>query len=80
MLNLATGMVITQHKVTPIPMTQYIIDAVEAMAESQGMKELQVWTKSGHILYDSFWIAGVDYDVNEEEDLDNDNESDQDKD
>ena len=43
------------------------------MAEHDGMKGLQVKTKYGQILWDSAWIAGVDYDE-DDFDLDYDDE------
>jgi hypothetical protein len=47
-----------------IPITQNVIDLVHEMANNDDMKEgLNVETKSGLILYDSAWISGVDYQV-----------------
>ena len=44
------------------------------MAEQEGMKGLRFKTKSGQILWDSAWIAGVDYDKDDfEEDYGNKN-------
>jgi hypothetical protein len=61
LLHLATGRVITRRSVTVIPMTTSVIKSIEDMATAEGMKTLQLMTKSGRILYDSTWIAGVDY-------------------
>ena len=52
-----------------LPLPTSVIRAVEALAHKQGMKGLQFKTKTGHILWDSAWIAGVDY---EEDDKDQD--------
>ena len=65
LLHLATGEVITRTHVTPVPITQSAIDAVNAMAAHEGFKGLQLLSKTGQILYDSAWIAGVDYDDDE---------------
>jgi hypothetical protein len=42
-------------------MTTSVIKTIEDMANAEGMKTLQLMTKSGRILYDSTWIAGVDF-------------------
>ena len=58
----------------PFPLPLTIIKAVEALAEKDGMKGLQVKTKTGQILWDSAWTAGVDYDEDDDdEDCDDDN-------
>ena len=61
LMNLVTSSIITRCTVTPVPITQSIIQTVEAMAASQGMKGLKLCTKTGQILYDSTWIAQVNY-------------------
>ena len=50
-----------------MPMTQAIINLVEAMADKQGMDGLKLTSCTGHILWDSAWIAGVDYTKDNEE-------------
>ena len=63
LLDLRTGRVIQRRTVTAVPITKQVIDVVHAMATSEGMPDgLKIETKSGIILYDSSWIAGVDYD------------------
>ena len=74
MLHLTTGQPITRHQVTPVPITATIIQAVEALAEKDGMQGLQFKTKTGQILWDSAWTAGVDYDM-DDNDVDYDDES-----
>ena len=55
---------------TPVPITQHVIDLVHDMANQDGMPDgLKIETRSGKILFDSAWIAGVDY---EEDDNDDD--------
>jgi hypothetical protein len=39
-----------------------VIDLVHAMADADGMSNgLKIKTRFGKILFDSAWIAGVDY-------------------
>jgi hypothetical protein len=64
---LNTGRVITRRRVTIIPMTVNLIKQVEKLAASEGMKGLKKMTNSGKILYDSSWIAGVNYRKEEDE-------------
>ena len=73
------GRVISQCKVTIIPMTETVIHTIKDLAKCQGMKGLKLHTKSGHNLFDLAWIAGVDYeysDQNTESDDDYTNEND----
>jgi hypothetical protein len=72
LLNLHTGKVITRRTVTPVPMTQRVIDLVHAMATRDGMPDvLKVTNRYGILLNDSSNLAGVD-----EEYEDNDEDSD----
>jgi len=64
--DLNTGRVITRRRVTVISMTANVIQRVEQIASSEGMKGLKMTNNSGKILYDSSWIAGVH--DNEEDD------------
>ena len=66
-LDLSTKRVITRRKVTPIPITPSIITAVESIAQQEGMTGIKVRTHTGHTLYDSSWITGVDYDEDEDD-------------
>jgi hypothetical protein len=62
LLHLATKKVITRHVVTPVPMTDAIIKLVEAMAAAEGsMQGMKIQNKEQVILWDSAWLAGVDY-------------------
>lgn len=67
LLNLVSGRVITRRKVTVIPMTRRIIELVEDMAQTDGMKGLQLRTKSGQRLFESDRLAGVNT-LNENDD------------
>jgi hypothetical protein len=42
-------------------MPDYVISTVEAWAKEDGFKALTMSTKTGHVIYDSSWTAGVDY-------------------
>ena len=70
-MHLPTNAVILRWRVTPIPITPSIITQVHHIAERDGMpKGLKVHNCFGTLLYDSAWIAGVDYN---EEQFDDDN-------
>ena len=47
-------------------LTNYVIKAVENLAEKQGMKSLKLTRKNDVLFHPADWIAGVDY-----EDVDN---------
>ena len=64
---------ITRRRITPIPITPAIIKMVHHIAERDGMpKGLKITNHTGQVLYDSTWIAGVDYDEDQFEDEDYD--------
>jgi hypothetical protein len=71
LLDLWTGAMITCQNVSPLPMTQDVIDLVHAMADQDNMPTgLKITTKAGIVLHDTASIAGV-YDhseIYEEED------------
>ena len=47
---------------TPLPLTSNVINLVHALADRDGIPDgLKIMTKTGHILYDSTSLAGVDY-------------------
>jgi hypothetical protein len=72
---------ITRRQITPIPITPAIIKMVHRIAEQDGMpKGLKITNHTGQVLYDSTWIAGVDYDEDEFEDEDYHPSSDEDED
>jgi hypothetical protein len=63
------------------PITPTIIKMVHHIAEQDGMPNgLKITKHTGQVLYDSTWIAGVDYDEDkfEDEDYDPDNDKDED--
>ena len=75
-MSLKSGQVITRPKVTVLPVTSNVINTVEEIAHEQEFKELQFKSRTGNILSDADWIAGVDYDdyENEEEEEEEDDE------
>jgi hypothetical protein len=80
LMDLNSGRVITRQRVWEIPVTPIIIQAVEAMAEEQGIKTLKLQNRRKTIFYPADWIAGVDYEDedNNNEDKDTNNEDDDD--
>ena len=67
LLDLRTGKTIKRRTVTQVPITQHVIDLVHEMADNDGMQAgLKIETRSGKILFDSAWIAVVDYDENDD--------------
>ncbi|KAG7373398.1 reverse transcriptase RNA-dependent DNA polymerase [Nitzschia inconspicua] len=80
LLHLATNRIITRRQVTPIPLTPAAIQAVHTLAENQGMpRGLKISSRTGPILYDSAWIAGVDYDEEAFDEYDDDTYNDDDE-
>ena len=67
-MDLNTRHVITCRKVTEIPITDVVIKAVEAMACNQGFKNLKFKNRHGVIFHDADWLAGVDYEDEDEDD------------
>jgi Ran GTPase-activating protein (RanGAP) involved in mRNA processing and transport len=87
LLHLQTNKVVKQRNLTKIPITPSIIKQVHALAELDKMPAgLKITDRANHMIFDSAWIAGVDYDEdlfddddhNEEEDGD-DNEDNEDE-
>ena len=62
-------------------MTEHVIKAVETMAYTQGFKDLKFLNCHKVHFYPAEWIAGVDYDNNNEnDDYNNDNNNNNDLD
>jgi hypothetical protein len=61
-MDIHTGYRFQTHKVMVLPMTQVIINAVNALGRRQGMQGLKFESRHGIIMQDADWIAGVDYD------------------
>ena len=61
MLHLPTNKIIVRRNITPMPITQAIVNKVAAIANKEGMpSRLKIVSKTDNILYNSDWIAGVD--------------------
>jgi hypothetical protein len=75
LLHLQTNDVVKRRKLTKAVVTPSVIKMVHKLAELDGMpKGLKIANRANHILFDSAWIAGVDYDEElfDDEDFDND--------
>ena len=77
-MNLETGRQTTATKVVELPMTEHVIRAVEKMAEEQGVKSLKITGRNKQLLHPAHWVAGVDYDNNNENQAENEEENDED--
>jgi hypothetical protein len=72
LMDLNSGKLITRSKAIQIPVTNIVIKAVEAMADRQGFKTLKFKNRNGIVFHDADWIAGVDYDENDDEEYNQD--------
>jgi hypothetical protein len=62
-LHLPTNKIVKRQYITPSPITPSIIKQVHDIAIMENMPEgLKIKNKTGNLLYDHAWIAGVDYD------------------
>jgi hypothetical protein len=69
LLHLPTNSVITRRKLTKMVLTPSIIRMVHRLAELDEMpKGLKIANRGDIILFDSAWIAGVDYDEFDDDD------------
>ena len=75
-MNSSMGLMLTRSRIAPIPLTQFVKNAVEALAVKQGHTRLKSTNKKGIELGNSDWIAGVDC----EDDSHNHNENEDDND
>jgi hypothetical protein len=81
LLHLPTGRRIIRRNITLIPITPSIIRQVHSMAEEDGITEgLKISNRYGEVLFDSTWIAGVDYNEHEFDDDDYSTDDDEDDD
>jgi hypothetical protein len=70
-MDLRTGRVITRRRITEIPVTELVIQAVENMALTQGLTSLKITGRHTSPIYPADWIAGVDYqETNQDQDDD----------
>jgi hypothetical protein len=70
--DLNSNRVITQARVSQIPVTDMVIKAIEKIAEDQGFKSLKFKNRKGTIFHNADWIARVDYAENIQQDADDD--------
>jgi hypothetical protein len=70
--DLNSNRVITQARVSQIPVTDVVIKAIGKIAEDQGFKSLKFKNRKGAIFHNADWIAGVDYDETIQQDTDDD--------
>ena len=76
-MTLDTGRLLSTPKVTKLPVTDLVIQAVEEMAYAQGFEDLKFTNRNGLTLHDPHWIAGVDYEAaDEDEEGENENDDD----
>ena len=81
-MNSSTGLTLTHSCTTPVPLTQFVMNAFKAMAIKQGCTCLKFTNKKGIELRNSDWIAGVDHNnpcknQNNEESNSDDDDSDE---
>jgi hypothetical protein len=80
LLHLPTNQVITRRNITKILITKAIQDQVADLAIAEDMPQgLKITSKTDTVIYDSSWIAGVDYPLEEEVDYQEHNEMHPDK-
>ena len=80
LLHLPTNRVIVRRDITQLPITQAVLDQVAEIARSEGMPPgLKIESKTDLTLYDSTWIAGVDFQEHHQDDDGNEEEDDQDE-
>ena len=68
-MNLATGQKIERAHVYEHPMSDFVIQAVEKMAEDKGTKSLKLLKKNKQPLFSNDWTAGVDYENTNDENI-----------
>jgi hypothetical protein len=71
LMNLQTGIVISRNSIWERPLTDLVIQAVKAMADKQGIKTLKITGRNRIPIYPADWIAGVEYDADNENEIDN---------
>jgi hypothetical protein len=82
LLHLQTNRVVKRRTMTKIPITPSIIKQVHALAVLDEMPEgLKITNRANNVIFDTAWIAGVDYDKQEfDDDEDNEEEENEDND
>jgi hypothetical protein len=63
LLHLQTNKIMKRSKLTKVPITRSIIKQVHALAELDEMpRGLKITNRANQVIFNSAWIAGVDYD------------------
>ena len=60
-MDLNSGRIKKPMRVWELPVTNLVINAVETMAENQGIKSLKMGNRNKNNIYPADWIAGVEY-------------------
>ena len=60
-MDLSSGHVLRPGRVVPLPITDKVIARVNEMGKAQQMKSFKIKNRRKELIYDSDWIAGVDY-------------------
>ena len=68
--HIPTRQVLTRAYVTVVPITQTVIDTVNKIGYSEGVKNLKITDRKGQVMFDSASIAGVDGDDDDDNDDD----------
>ena len=61
--NVDTEEIISRRTVTEVPITTELIARIDAIGNKENMKSLKIENKTGQVLYDSDYIAGVDHPI-----------------
>ena len=70
MLHLQTNAVVTRRTCTAVPLTPSVVKQVHQIATAEGMPQgLKIATRTGLTLFDSAWMAGVDFYKDELDDV-----------
>ena len=71
-MDINSGRIKKPMHVWELPVTDLVINAVETMAENQGIKSLKMSNRNKNNIYPADWIAGVDYEHQNDEQEDSD--------
>ena len=66
--DLNSGRIKKPMRVWELPVTDLVINAVETMAENQGIKSLKMSNQNKSNIYPADWIAGVEYEHQNDDD------------
>ena len=75
-MNLNTGKVVARTTCAAVPLAKAVRDKVEQMAKAQGITTIKFANKKGVELPNADWIAGVDYELEDNDNNENDDNND----